>query len=206
MKKPSAATRTVRTVVALAALATLAVAPRVAEAANTYTADKAHTSVGFAVRHMMSQVRGSFGDFSMTIVKDDANLAGSSVEFKIQAASVTTANEMRDKHLRSEDFFFVDKFPEITFKSTKIEKVSDTEYKATGNFTMRGVTKVLTVPVTYLGEMKGMDGKPLVGFSVTTKLDRKEFGFNWNKALDNGGLLLSDEVTIEINIEAKQSS
>ena len=206
MKKPSAASRTGRTVVALAALATIALAPRVAEASNTYNADKAHTSVGFAVRHMMSQVRGSFGDFSMTIVKDDANPAGSSVDFKIQATSVTTANEMRDKHLRSEDFFFVEKFPEITFKSTKIEKVSETEYKATGAFTMRGVTKVLTLPVTFLGEMKGMDGKSLVGFSVTTKLDRKEFGFNWNKALDNGGLLLSDEVTIEINIEAKQSS
>ena len=206
MKKPSAASRTIRTVAALAALATIAFAPGAAQAASTYTADKAHTSVGFAVRHMMSQVRGTFGDFSMTIVKDDANPAGSSVDFKIQATSVTTANEMRDKHLRSEDFFFVEKFPEITFKSTKIEKVSETEYKATGAFTMRGVTKVLTLPVTFLGEMKGMDGKSLVGFSVTTKLDRKEFGFNWNKALDNGGLLLSDEVTIEINIEAKQSS
>jgi polyisoprenoid-binding protein YceI len=202
VKKPSAARSAV---VALVALVAFAFAPA-ARAANTFTADKAHTSVGFSVRHMMSQVRGSFGDFSMTIVKDDANPAGSSVDFKIQAASVTTANEMRDKHLRSEDFFFVEKFPEITFKSTKIEKVSDTEYRATGEFTMRGVTKVLTLPVTYLGEMKGMDGKSLIGFSVTTKLDRKEFGFNWNKALDNGGLLLSDEVTIEINIEAKQSS
>ena len=202
MKKPSAARSAV---VALVALVAFAFAPA-ARAANTFTADKAHTSVGFSVRHMMSQVRGSFGDFAMTIVKDDANPAGSSGDFKIQAASVTTANEMRDKHLRSEDFFFVEKFPEITFKSTKIEKVSDTEYRATGEFTMRGVTKVLTLPVTYLGEMKGMDGKSLIGFSVTTKLDRKEFGFNWNKALDNGGLLLSDEVTIEINIEAKQSS
>lgn len=192
--------------VALAFLATLAFAPGAAEAASTYTADKAHTQVGFAVRHMMSQVRGSFGDFSMTIVKDDANLAASSVDFKIQATSIDTANENRDKHLRSEDFFFVEKFPEITFKSTKIEKVSDTEYKATGEFTMRGVTKVLTLPVTYLGEMKGMDGKPLAGYSVTTKLNRKEFGINWNKALDTGGLLLSDEVTVEINIEAKQGS
>lgn len=202
----SRATRASRASRAIVALAALTFAAGAAQAANTYTADKAHTSVGFTVRHMMSQVRGSFGDFSMTIVKDDANPAGSSVDFRIQAASVTTANEMRDKHLRSEDFFFVDKFPEITFKSTKIEKVSDTEYKATGEFTMRGVTKVLTLPVTFLGEMKGMDGKSLVGFSVVTKLDRKEFGFNWNKALDNGGLLLSDEVTIEINIEAKQSS
>ncbi len=189
-----------------AVLATLAFSSGAAQAASTYTADKAHSSVGFSVRHMMTQVRGSFGDFTGTIVKDDANLAGASVEFKIQATSVDTANEMRDKHLRTEDFFFVEKFPEITFKSTKIEKVSDTEYKATGEFTMRGVTKVLTLPVTFLGEMKGMDGKPLAGFSVTTKLDRKEFGINWNKTLDAGGLLLSDEVTVEISIEAKQSS
>lgn len=203
MKRLTAATTAIATLTVLATVACLTPA---AHAATTFTADKAHTSVSFAVRHMMSQVRGSFTDFSMTIVKDDANLAGSSVDFRIQATSVNTASEMRDKHLRSEDFFFVEKFPEITFKSTKIEKVSDTEYKATGEFTMRGVTKVLTLPVTYLGEMKGMDGKPLVGFSVTTKLNRKEFGFNWNKALDNGGLLLSDEVTVEINIEAKQSS
>ena len=130
-----------------AVLATLAFSSGAAQAASTYTADKAHSSVGFSVRHMMTQVRGSFGDFTGTIVKDDANLAGASVEFKIQATSVDTANEMRDKHLRTEDFFFVEKFPEITFKSTKIEKVSDTEYKATGEFTMRGVTKVLTLPV-----------------------------------------------------------
>ncbi len=113
---------------------------------------------------------------------------------------------MRDKHLRSEDFFFVEKFPEITFKSSKVEKVSDSEYKVTGDFTMRGVTKVITLPVSILGEMKTKDGKSIVGFSVTTKLDRKEFGINWNRALDTGGLLLSDEVTVEITMEAKQSS
>ena len=158
------------------------------------------------IRHMMSQVRGSFGDFSATIVKDDANLAASSVDFKIQATSIDTANENRDKHLRSEDFFFVEKFPEITFKSSKVEKVSDSEYKVTGDFTMRGVTKVVTLPVVLLGEMKTKEGKSIVGFSVATKLDRKEFGINWNRALDTGGMLLSDEVAVEINMEAKQSS
>jgi polyisoprenoid-binding protein YceI len=193
---------------AAAATATAApvVAPVAAPAPATYTADKAHTNVGFTVRHMMSQVRGSFGDFSATIVKDDANLAASSVEFRIQTASIDTANENRDKHLQSEDFFFVEKFPEITFKSSRVEKVSDTEYKVTGDFTMRGVTKVLTLPVTFLGEMKTKEGKSIVGFSVATKLDRKEFGINWNRALDNGGMLLSDEVAVEITMEAKQSS
>jgi polyisoprenoid-binding protein YceI len=198
MKKMSAA---------LAVLGVLAFSPVAAQAATTtFTADKAHTQVSFVVRHMMSQVRGSFGDFSATIVRDDANPAASSVEFRIQAASIDTGNENRDKHLRTEDFFFVEKHPEIIFKSTKVEKVSDSEYRVTGDFTMRGVTKVMTIPVTFLGEMKGMDGKVLAGYSVTTKLDRKEFGINWNKALDNGGFVLSDEVTVEIAIEAKQSS
>ncbi len=190
----------------LAVLATVAFQPVAAQAATTFAADKAHTQVSFVVRHMMSQVRGSFGEFSGTIVRDDANLAASTVEFTIQAKSIDTANEMRDKHLQAEDFFFVEKFPEITFKSTKVEKVSDTELKVTGDFTMRGVTKVITLPVTLLGEMKGKDGKATAGFSVTTKLDRKEFGINWNRALDNGGVLLSDEVTVEISMEAKQSS
>jgi polyisoprenoid-binding protein YceI len=191
---------------AVAVLVAVSFAPPAAAAAITYSADQAHTQVSFVVRHMMSQVRGSFGEFTGTIVKDDANLAASSVQFTIQAKSIDTANENRDKHLQSEDFFFVEKFPEITFKSTKVEKVSDTELKVTGDFTMRGVTKVITLPVTILGEMKGKDGKSLIGFSVNTKLDRKEFGINWNRALDNGGVLLSDEVTVEISMEAKQSS
>jgi polyisoprenoid-binding protein YceI len=191
---------------AVAVLATLVFAPPAARAATTFTADKAHTQVSFVVRHMMSQVRGSFGEFAGTIVRDEANPAASTVEFTIQAKSIDTANEMRDKHLQSEDFFFVEKFPEITFKSTKVEKVSDTELKVTGNFTMRGVTKLITLPVTLLGEMKGMDGKAIAGYSVTTKLNRKEFGINWNKALDAGGFVLSDEVTVEITMEAKQSS
>jgi polyisoprenoid-binding protein YceI len=190
----------------LTVLATAAIASSAALAATTFTADRAHTSVGFSVRHMVSPVRGSFGDFAMTIVKDDANPSASSVDFKIQATSVDTGNEMRDKHLRSEDFFAVEKFPEITFKSSKVEKVSDSEYKVTGEFTMRGVTKVVTLPVTFLGEMKGMDGKPVAGFSVTTTINRKDFGVSWNKTLDAGGLLLSDEVTVEISVEAKQSS
>lgn len=203
MKQKPAVSRILTT---LAVLATAAVATSAAQAATTFAADRAHTSVGFSVRHMVTQVRGSFGDFSMTIVKDDANPAASSVDFKIQATSVDTGNEMRDKHLRSDDFFAVEKFPEITFKSTKVEKVSDSDYQVTGEFTMRGVTKVMTLPVKFLGEIKGMDGKPVAGFSVTTTLNRKDFGVNWNKTLDSGGLLLADEVTVEINVEAKQSS
>lgn len=192
--------------VVLAVLGALAFAPLSAQAATTFTTDKAHTQVSFVVRHLMSQVRGSFGDFTATIVRDDVNPAASSVDFKIQATSVNTANEKRDNHLRSEDFFFVEKFSEITFKSSKVEKVSDSAYNVTGALTMRGVTKVMTLPVTFLGEMKEKDGKIRAGYSITTKLNRKEFGINWNNALDNGGFVLSDDVTVEISIEATQTS
>ncbi len=191
---------------AVALVATLALAPLAAQAATTFTADKAHSQVSFVVRHMMSQLRGSFSEFTATIVRDDANLAAASVDFKIQAKSVDTGNETRDNDLRGEDFFFVEKFPEIAFKSSKVEKVSESEYKVTGELTMRGVTKVVTLPVAFLGEMKSKEGKLVAGFAVNTHLDRKEFGINWNRTLDSGGLLLSDEVTVEISIEAQQSS
>ncbi len=192
--------------VVLSVLGALVLAPVTAQAATTFSTDKAHSQVSFVVRHLMSQVRGSFVDFNATIVRDDANPAGSSVDFKIQATSVNTANEKRDNHLRSEDFFFVEKFPEITFKSSKVEKVSASEYNVTGALTMRGVTKVMTLPVTFLGEMKEKDGKVRAGYLISTKLNRKEFGINWNNALDNGGFVLSDDVTVEISIEARQSS
>lgn len=175
-------------------------------AANTYSVDKAHSDVGFQVRHLVSQVRGRFTDSSGTIVKDDANPAGSSVTFTVQAASIDTGVADRDNHLRSEDFFAVDKFPQITFKSTSVEKVSDTEYKVTGDFTLHGVTKVLTLPVSYQGEMKDPGGKVRAGFSTSTTINRKDFGINWNKALDSGGFLLSDEVKIDISLEVKQAS
>ena len=192
--------------VVLAVLGALVFAPLTARAATTFGTDKAHSQVSFVVRHLMSQVRGSFVDFTVTIVRDDANPSASSVDFKIQATSVNTANEKRDNHLRSEDFFFVEKFPEITFKSSKVEKVSDSVYNVTGALTMRGVTKVMTLPVTFLGEMKEKDGKVRAGYSISTKLNRKEFGINWNNALDNGGFVLSDDVTVEISIEARQTS
>lgn len=177
-----------------------------AGAAVTYSFDKNHTDISFQIRHMVSQVRGEFRDFSGTIVKDDANPAASSVELTIQATSVETGVEYRDNDLRSENFFEVAKFPTITFKSTKIEKVTDTEYNVTGDFTMHGVTKVITLPVTFDGEMKEANGKSRVGFSTSTVINRKDFGITWNKALDGGGMLLSDEVKVSISVAAKQSS
>ena len=191
---------------ALAAATAVVLAASPARAAVTYTFDKNHTDITFQIRHMVSQVRGEFRDFGGTIVKDDANPAASSVELTIQATSIETGVDNRDNDLRGESFFDVAKFPTITFKSTKVEKVSDTEYSVTGDFTMHGVTKVLTLPVTFEGEMKEANGKSRVGFSTSTVINRKDFGITWNKTLDGGGMLLSDEVKVSISVAAKQSS
>jgi len=186
---------------AVAVLAVALAAP--AFAADTWVVDPGHSEVSFQVRHLMSRVRGVFRDFTATIVRD-SDPAKSSVEFTIQAKSIDTGIADRDKHLRTADFFDVDNHPTITFKSTAIEKVSDTEYKVTGPLTMRGVTKVITLPVVFDGEMKDPWGNLRAGFSTETTVDRKEYGINWNKALDQGGFLLSDDVDVEIHLSTKK--
>jgi len=184
--------------VGLAAAVTL---PAAAETA-TYTVDKAHSEASFQVRHLVTKVRGKFADFAGTVVMDDAKPEASSVVFTIQAASIDTDVADRDQHLRSDDFFAVEKHPEITFKSTKIERTGDHAYAATGDLTMRGVTKRITLPVTYLGEVKDPWGHVKAGFETAITLNRKDFGINWNKALDQGGVLVGDEVEVSISIEA----
>jgi polyisoprenoid-binding protein YceI len=170
-------------------------------AADTYTIDKVHSTVGFTVRHFASRVHGSFGDFEGTIQADTARPEASSVVLTIKSASIDTKNDKRDGDLRSENFFDVAKFPEIAFKSTKIAPTGKDTYAVTGTFTMHGVTKEITLPVTYLGSMKDPWGNERASFSLSTKLNRKDYGINWNKALDNGSLMLSDEVEITIDLE-----
>lgn len=172
-------------------------------ATETFIVDKVHSGAEFKIRHMMSTVGGKFSDFAGTIVADRANPANSSVEFTIQAASIDTATPDRDKHLRSADFFDVEKYPTITFKSTKITptKTRDT-FDVTGDFTMHGVTRRITIPVVFLGIAKDPWGNDRAGFELNTTVNRKDFGINWNKALDQGGYLLQDDVKIAINLEA----
>ena len=174
--------------------------------ADTFVVDKAHSEATFQVRHMMSKVSGKFDDFSGKINIDRAKPAASSVEFNIKTASVDTGNSDRDKHLQTADFFDAAKNPEITFKSTSIapSKTKDV-YNVTGDLTMRGVTKSVTIPVEFNGFGKDPWGNERAGFSLTTIVNRKDFGINWNKALDNGGFLLSDDVTINVNLEAQKS-
>ena len=187
----------------MAAAVILALTTTSVFAADTFNVDKTHSSAQFKIRHMMSNVTGNFGDFSGTITADREKPSNSSVEFAMKAASINTADEDRDKHLRSADFFDAAQFPEIAFKSTKITSTGTKDlYNVTGNFTMHGVTKVLTIPVTFLGFGKDPWGNERAGFEIETTLNRKDFGINWNKALDQGGYLLADEVKVTINLEA----
>ncbi|MCU0304321.1 MAG: YceI family protein [Thermoanaerobaculales bacterium] len=188
----------------LIALCLILIATAGLAGAATYTVDKTHSGVDFKVRHLVSKTPGKFTDFEGTIVADLANLDASSVTFTIKAASIDTGNADRDKHLRSADFFDVETYPEITFTSSKITKAGDNSYAVTGTLTMHGVSKTVTLPVTYLGEVKDPWGNTKAGFEIETTLDRKDYGIVWNKALDAGGVLLGDEVEITINLETQK--
>jgi polyisoprenoid-binding protein YceI len=173
-------------------------------AADTYQFDKAHTTVGFQVRHIVSNVGGRFKDFAGTITVDRAKPENSSVEFTIQASSIDTSEPKRDEHLRSPDFFDVAKQPTITFKSTAVKETGKDTYAVTGNLTMRGVTKPITLPVTLLGEGKDPWGNEKMGFETATTLNRQDYGIIWNKTLDQGGVLVANEVKVAISVEANK--
>ena len=185
-------------VAATAALATVAALPLRAE---TFAVDPAHSEVSFQIRHMVSQVRGRFNDFSGTVQLDPKNLPASSVDFHIKVTSIDTNVADRDKHLRSADFFDIEKYPEITFKSESIQAAGKDKYNVTGPLTMHGVTKKVTLPVTLGGQVKDPWGNTRAGFEIETTLDRKDYGIVWNKALDSGGVMLGDDVKVAINLE-----
>jgi polyisoprenoid-binding protein YceI len=185
----------------IAALFVAALATTPLFAADTYTIDKNHSDVSFQVRHFVSKVRGGFTDFDGTIQIDQARPEASSVVFAIKAASINTNNEDRNKHLSSPDFFDTAKFPEISFKSTKIAPAGKDKYNVTGNFTMHGVTKEITLPVEFTGTARDPRGDERAGFELATTVNRKDYGIKWNKALDNGSLMLSDNVAVTISLE-----
>ena len=185
----------------IAALFVAALAATPLFAADTYTIDKNHSDVNFQVRHFVSKVRGAFTDFEGTIQIDQARPEASSVVFAIKAASINTNNEDRNKHLNSPDFFDTAKFPEISFQSTKIAPAGKDKYNVTGNFTMHGVTKEITLPVAFTGTARDPRGGERAGFELATTVNRKDYGINWNKALDNGSLMLSDDVAVTISLE-----
>jgi polyisoprenoid-binding protein YceI len=173
-------------------------------AAEIYTVDKAHSDVSFQIRHFASKVRGSFVDFDGTIQADPAKPEMSSVVFTIKTASINTNNPDRDKDLRSANFFDAEKYPEITFKSSRITPAGKDKYNVTGTLTMHGVSKEVTLPVTFLGFAKDPWGNQRASFETAIKLNRKDFGISWNKALDAGGFMLGDDVDVTINLETVQ--
>ena len=174
-------------------------------APESWSVDKTHSAATFKIRHFTSNVIGQFRDFEGSINIDRANPAKSSVEFTIQAKSIDTGAERRDNHLRSADFFDVEKFPTITFKSTSVTPKSKTSFDVTGDLTRHGVTKKVTLPVNFLGFMKHPRGEK-AGFEIETTLDRKDYGIVWNQAVDNGGVILGDDVEIEINLETQKQA
>jgi polyisoprenoid-binding protein YceI len=169
---------------------------------RTFSIDKAHSEATFQVRHLVTKVRGHFADFAGTIQFDDEALEQSSVSFTIQAASIDTNTADRDAHLRSEDFFFVDKHPEITFVSSTITKNGNENYDVRGTLTIRGVPKEISLPVTFLGHATDPWGNARLGFEAETTINRKDFGLLWNAALETGGFLVGDEVKISLQIQA----
>jgi len=171
-------------------------------ALRTYQIDAAHSEAAFTVRHLITKVRGRFSDFAGTIDFDDAAPEQSSVTFTIQAASIDTNQKDRDAHLRSADFFETEKYPTITFVSTGIEAKGDGTFDVRGRFTVRDVTKDITLPVTYLGKAKDPWGNERIAFEAEYTLNRKDYGLTWNAALETGGFLVGDDVKITLSVQA----
>ncbi|MFY9822529.1 MAG: YceI family protein [Thermoanaerobaculia bacterium] len=169
-----------------------------------YKVDVDHSGVSFSIRHFVSNVSGRFRDFDGVIKYDRANPAASSVEFTVKAASIDTTNNDRDEHLRSKDFFEVQKFPALTFTSTQVVAKDGNTLDVTGNLTLHGVTRTITFPVSFLGTVKTPRGEK-AGFETAFKIDRKEYGILWNNVLDSGPVL-GDDVKITIEVEANRQA
>jgi polyisoprenoid-binding protein YceI len=165
--------------------------------------DTAHTQIEFSVKHMMvATVRGRFNDFSGELNLDEANPAASSVKITIQTASIDTGNDGRDGHLRSPDFFDVAQYPTVTFVSKRVEALGEARYRITGDLTIHGVTNELPLELDVEGPVKDLQGKRRAAFSLHGDLSRKDFGLNWNVALESGGWLVSDKVALNVEAQA----
>ncbi len=174
--------------------------------ATTWEIDPAHSAIEFSVKHMMvSTVKGQFEKFTGSIDLDDKDIAKSTVQVTIDLGSITTRDAKRDGHLKSPDFFDVAKYPTATFKSTKVEKAGKNRLKVTGDLNLHGVTKTVVLNVEGPTEaFKTPFGTTVRGAHASTKLDRKDFGIGWNKVLDNGGVLVGNEVTLDISAELSE--
>jgi polyisoprenoid-binding protein YceI len=173
---------------------------------TTWHIDPAHSEISFKVKHLMvSTVKGMFTRFEGTVEAPDEDYTKAVISFSAKSESISTNQAQRDEHLKSADFFEVEKFPILTFSSTLISKLSDTEYKVEGDLTMHGVTKEVAFNATMHGIGKGMDGVEVAGVEAHGILSRKDFGLVWNAPLEAGGVVVSDEVGFEFNLELKEN-
>jgi polyisoprenoid-binding protein YceI len=172
-------------------------------ASGTYTVDASHSRIGFVARHMMiSKVRGSFNDFAGSGSFNADNPSASNLSLTIQATSIDTRNADRDAHLRSTDFFDMDTYPTITFASTAVSAVDASNYKVTGDLTLRGITLPVTFDVEVSGNSKDPYGNIRLGLEGSTVINRKDWGVSWNAPLETGGVALGEKVTLEFEISA----
>ena len=186
---------------------TTASAPALTELTGTYTLDPAHTRIGFVARHaMVTKVRGSFNEFAGTAELDGANPENSRVQLTIEAASIDTRNAQRDEHLRSNDFLAMQEYPKITFASTGVRQAGETTFEVTGDLTIKGVTNEITIPFEFEGSAKDPFGNQRVGFEGSVTINRRDYGVTWNAALEGGGVLVSDKVTLEFEVSAVKNA
>jgi polyisoprenoid-binding protein YceI len=181
--------------------------PESTQTKTTWTLDPAHTSVEFSGKHLMvTTVRGHFGEVTGTLQLDESDYTKSSVEATIDVAGLHSRDAKRDGHLRSADFFDCENWPTATFKSTRIERKSDDEYIVYGDLTVRNVTREIALDTTFEGANKSPWGAEVIAFHATARIARKDWGLNWNVALETGGVLVSDNINLSVDVEAIKQS
>ncbi|MBL1086604.1 YceI family protein [Streptomyces actinomycinicus] len=180
-----------------------AAGPDLTALSGDYTIDPSHTTIGFVARHaMVTNVKGNFQDFTGTLHLDGADAAKSTAEIDVRMASIDTGNADRDGHLKSADFFKIDEFPAMTFRSTKAEALGGDDYRITGDLSLLGVTRPLTIHLEFNGAAKDPFGNDRVGFEGKAEILRSEWGLTWNAALETGGVLISDKIKLVFDISA----
>lgn len=175
--------------------------PSNSEFAGTWDIDPAHSRIGFSARHaMVTKVRGAFNEVSGYAVLDPEDPARSEIEVRVQLASIDTRNQQRDDHLRSADFFDVENHPEMIFKATNVDEVDEDNYVVVGELSIRGTSRPLTIPLQLVGLERDQTGALRAGLEGTRRIDRREWGVEWNTRLDSGGMLVSEKITLEFEL------
>ena len=173
---------------------------------STWNIDPMHSDVTFKVKHLMvSNVKGAFNTFEGTVTAADDSFANAVISFSLDMASITTKNDQRDGHLKSPEFFDVEQFPKLTFASTSFSSKDGKAFDLVGDLTMKGVTKPITLSANFGGLSKGMDGKRVAAFEIMGTIKRSEFGVTWNAPVETGGVVVSDEVVLDANVEVKEA-